>query len=506
MRTSQIIIILLCLVAMGIGLFNIRHYSAFTVDDAYISFRYAENFAKGLGLVFNQGEYVEGYTNFLWVILLGILKKIGFDVPAMSLLLGALFSLLTLAGTFLLSATISRTRHISELSTYFLTFSLFWLASSRSFAIWSVAGLETPLFMCVFTFAVWRHIYEEMRTARIPYSAALFGLMSLTRPEGIMYFGITLLHTIIYRLLFARKGIMNLWKRILIFSAFVLPHFVWRWSYYGKFFPNTYYIKVSGDLRLSGFKYVYEFFLLYGGAAFFLVCCFVLLATRVREYWTSYLLSIIGLSILYFVYVGGDWMPEFRFFAPILPFFFLCLQEGLRALPGLFLGKNTRWATVGVIMIMLTLLVNNGIHGYMNPPFDSRNDGHVEIGYILKEYASPDDVIAAIDIGAMAYISGLRMIDYFGLIDDHIAQLQPVEYFFEPGFWGHSSFRLKSDIDYVLRQTPRFIEMNTVNNPQDTHSAIPLDPYSALMLRHPNFQKHYVPLYHAGGTTIFTKK
>ena len=39
-------------------------------DDAFISFRYAENLLAGNGLVLNPGEYVEGYTNFLWLMLL----------------------------------------------------------------------------------------------------------------------------------------------------------------------------------------------------------------------------------------------------------------------------------------------------------------------------------------------------------------------------------------------------------------------------------------------------
>ena len=39
-------------------------------DDAYIGLRYARNLSVGEGLVFNPGERVEGYTNFLWVIIL----------------------------------------------------------------------------------------------------------------------------------------------------------------------------------------------------------------------------------------------------------------------------------------------------------------------------------------------------------------------------------------------------------------------------------------------------
>ena len=42
----------------------------FVVDDAFISFRYAEHLAMGHGLVWNPGEHVEGYTNFLWTLLM----------------------------------------------------------------------------------------------------------------------------------------------------------------------------------------------------------------------------------------------------------------------------------------------------------------------------------------------------------------------------------------------------------------------------------------------------
>ncbi|MEO5618208.1 MAG: hypothetical protein ABIS67_10585, partial [Candidatus Eisenbacteria bacterium] len=46
-------------------------------DDAYISFRYARNLLRGEGLVFNVGERVEGYTNFLWTVLSSIPMAMG---------------------------------------------------------------------------------------------------------------------------------------------------------------------------------------------------------------------------------------------------------------------------------------------------------------------------------------------------------------------------------------------------------------------------------------------
>ena len=47
-------------------------HNRFIQDDAFISFRYAKNLIEGNGLVFNVGERVEGYTNFLWTILLSL--------------------------------------------------------------------------------------------------------------------------------------------------------------------------------------------------------------------------------------------------------------------------------------------------------------------------------------------------------------------------------------------------------------------------------------------------
>ncbi|MEI7425254.1 MAG: hypothetical protein WCK10_04010, partial [Candidatus Staskawiczbacteria bacterium] len=83
------------------------------LDDAFISFRYAENFAAGHGLVFNPGERVEGYTTFLWVLILGVGKALGLKVIPLSQNLGALFAL----GTILLLMFAHRfSSHISAAS------------------------------------------------------------------------------------------------------------------------------------------------------------------------------------------------------------------------------------------------------------------------------------------------------------------------------------------------------------------------------------------------------
>jgi hypothetical protein len=53
-------------------------HNRFIWDDPFISFRYAYNLVHGNGLVWNVGERVEGYTNFLWTLLMCIPLYLGY--------------------------------------------------------------------------------------------------------------------------------------------------------------------------------------------------------------------------------------------------------------------------------------------------------------------------------------------------------------------------------------------------------------------------------------------
>ncbi|MFC1573450.1 hypothetical protein ACFL6M_07630 [Candidatus Eisenbacteria bacterium] len=70
---------------------------AWTCDDAFISFRYAKNLVDGLGLVYNAGEPVEGYTNFLWTVIVAAAMKIGLEPVVFAQAAGVLFFAATLA-------------------------------------------------------------------------------------------------------------------------------------------------------------------------------------------------------------------------------------------------------------------------------------------------------------------------------------------------------------------------------------------------------------------------
>ena len=69
-------------IAVGLGslvvfLLFALPFRNWTPDDAFISFEYARNLAEGNGLVFNDGERVEGFSNLLWTLLLAAVHRVG---------------------------------------------------------------------------------------------------------------------------------------------------------------------------------------------------------------------------------------------------------------------------------------------------------------------------------------------------------------------------------------------------------------------------------------------
>ena len=110
-------------------------------DDAFISFRYVQNWLNGHGLVFNMGAKVEGYTNFFWIILLAVLTKIGFPLIETARAAGALAAFAAMG----LAAYSAEKFYPKRSSLWILTVPLL-LAANGSLAFWAAAGLETGLF------------------------------------------------------------------------------------------------------------------------------------------------------------------------------------------------------------------------------------------------------------------------------------------------------------------------------------------------------------------------
>jgi arabinofuranosyltransferase len=131
------------MLSVAIAVFAAQSWSLrFVQDDAFITYRYARNVVRGHGPVYNPGERVEGYTNFLWMILQAGMGVVGVPfavVIALSQVLGVLSGAGVVIILFLLL------RKYSTGPPLLAPLGALLFAANGSFAYWCVSGMETGL-------------------------------------------------------------------------------------------------------------------------------------------------------------------------------------------------------------------------------------------------------------------------------------------------------------------------------------------------------------------------
>lgn len=208
------------------------------IDDAGISYAYARNAAAGHGLVSQPGRPpVEGFSNFLWVVLLMPLLAIGaFDPIWTPKVLGALLVL----GAFAIVQRALRRATGSDVQGLLVTL---LVAACPPVVIWTASGLENALTLllvaALYATAVERPGRWQMRCG------AIAGLLAMTRPDGLLFAGLGVL--------LAAAGLARgerpravgeeLAAHGLGFGAVFVPFLLFRLSVFGLPLPHTYYAK-----------------------------------------------------------------------------------------------------------------------------------------------------------------------------------------------------------------------------------------------------------------------
>jgi arabinofuranosyltransferase len=468
--------ILLALLGASLGLLahDLYYLNALgfdAIDDAYISFRYAANLVGGNGLVFNVGQHVQGYTNFLWTLLMAPAIAVHLPPGGASLLLGGLSGWVALLMTARL--TFPRQRGIGAAAAVLL-------AADGSFALWSVSGMETSFFTMLIVAGAVRYWREMEQPGRWPWSGLLFALATLARPEGGMVFALTVLHAIACCLLTNRRPFRGQDAgRLLLYALPVAAYLLFCWRYYGSIVPNTYTDKVDlGVLAqvVRGWGALAAFAGIHGGWP-----VVVPLALGCWALWhqgealrTSYCLLIALPYLAYIVVVGGDWSVG-RFFVPILAFLYLLAAAGLAVVvQGVLhlyarvrapaahraaLGGARRYPTGGAspwllvpvaLALAVPLFVASSAHGERTLFVDRFHvkqvgEARTAMGRWLRTNAAPNASIAVDAAGQMPYYGGHTVIDLYGLNTPAIARL-PVNDI-GTAVAGHEKFGL----DYAIR-------------------------------------------------------
>lgn len=307
---------------------------AWTCDDAFISFRYADNLVGGLGLVYNAGEYVEGYTNLLWTLLLAAALKLGFAPEAASQMLG-LACWLGVVATLL---EWSRRAGAIPLAAWLVLL-------SADFHTWATGGLETMLFTLLATQAVLVGLhYGSGRTGALA-SGSLLGLLVLTRPDGVV-FAAALAITILCR--HGRRALAWMLAPLVVTGLALVSFKLW---YYGELLPTAFFSKSATDPYYSqGLLYV----ALYLAKNWYLLPALLLaggvLLRRRDPQRAGWLLASALLFAAYVAHSGGDFMFARRLI-PAVPLLFLFIEDGVARLDGVWLR-----AALSAALVLAALL------------------------------------------------------------------------------------------------------------------------------------------------------
>lgn len=398
------------------GIIALFFLGRFAFDDLYISFRYAEHLASGNGLTWNIGRApVEGYTNFLLVLVLAVFHLLDLD-PLTSV---QLFNITLTIGSAIFLARLAlgfypeKNAQAAKAAVILTT-----IAYCVNPFVWqnALSGLETSLFtfLLLLSLSLLAKAEEEKANYLPGFIAATLAM--LARPDGVL---LGLLATVVFFSASSRRS------KVLVASllGFVLPtilYELWRISYFGAPLPNTYYVKVTNALNVfAGRSYVTSFY----KVEFLLVLMAIAGAWKLRRspVLATAVLWILGLSVFYVIPtpIQGFY---YRFLFSVLT---LLTAIGIGALVRFAYGQkeNYRWAmlTVGVCgHLLINWRAAKGEE--IQAVIPEATAMYEEMGEMLRTLPGADSISFAYqDAGVVPYYSKIEHYDLVGLNDRAIA-------------------------------------------------------------------------------------
>lgn len=418
------------------------------VDDAYVAFRYARHLVQGDGLVFNVGERVEGYTDFLWVILLAGASRLGFDLPKASVGLGVAFSFGGLWLTWLLAEQVAKERRWPERAAWLAPV---LLAFYPGWGYWAFGGLEGPLLTFLVVAFMLLAFDRSASWRRLIAAGLVGGLAAMTRWEVVLFWPIAAgVH-----LWDPARSMAERLRRVAVLvcvmgCAFGI-YFLWRYHYYGQLLPNTYWAKVGGALRgrlVRGIAYSTEW-----AVAWLAPMTVVTWVLRGRQVLSSALLACLVVFGAYVTWTGGDFFPWLRFYLPVLPVTAILLADAVVALAaGLSLHAPWKWSLAA--LGAATAAVVGGAAMRLDIQKATQHRQYVadwkQVGLWASKHLPPQYSVALAPVGAVAFYGQQPVLDVLGLTDfetAHFGQIDPSE---GPG-------HQKSNIRSLIRRRPEVV-------------------------------------------------
>ena len=388
----------------------------YLADDSYILFRHVLNHSRGLGMVWDSWHPVQAHSSILWAYLLRLSMSFGLSVEESARWLGISFGALSA-----LALTVSLW---GKLNLRRLLLAVALMATFPPLVLWSSAGLETTLALCLglhFLSVVGRacepSVSPRVREAEL-LTAVLLGVMSpLVRPDLPLQ-------------LMGALSCLFLWharaRRLIpvVFAACVMGLIVYvalnHWSYgVSVAVPVATKFRIEPRNLLRFGRYVLH-------DAPQLVVLWLLLVAMLRKTWRGELLQdpvallsfgALASTLAELALLGGDELSRGRFL--IWPCACTLVLLG-RLSVGLRIPKGTR---NGVLLSLLLLSIAQSAWA-LAPEGDAPcSRWRKAAGQWLNGHSSPSLTLAVAPAGFIPYFADRKTIDLMGLAHQQIGAL-----------------------------------------------------------------------------------
>lgn len=408
---------LLLLLTIGFASRSIN-FAIAPFEDAAILMRYAQHFADGYGIVWNIGEKpVDGATDFLFLVILGLVVRLGAPLELATRGIGFIAHVLTVWIVYWSARRIFNAHIIpSFVAAVFLT-----VGPGLNYV---AAYFGTPffaLFACItwYTALVLTRFGETRRYAL--YFAASALITSLIRPEGVILTGLMLLTVVLINGLQGSKKTIACY--LAIFAVIGGLYFVWRWQYFGYPLPNPFYKKGGGSLYPDSLRAsIINTITL--SLPFLLAYVWAFYAAKNLRKVLGFLLPVVGFASA-FILLSDEMNFGGRFQYVLLPIILMSwapLTEGVE----IYL-RFPRWGDLKtdrrIVYVVLILILSVGIVGYQYWVGRAKyfRDGRYDVAKLLTKYGELGLGIATTEAGLLPLYSKWRALDTWGLNDQQIA-------------------------------------------------------------------------------------
>jgi hypothetical protein len=432
------------------------HRFGVPLDDVWIHFRFAENFAHGFFYQYNPGEPTPGTTSPFWVIILSV----PFLFSNTAVLTYAMF----IGSLFFLAALIELYRYCLRLgfdAVYSLFITLLTMGAGR--LLWSsLSGMEITLFtlLCVLIFK--NHLSEIERGKLTIVNGLLLGIAANTRPETYLLAGIY--YAVSLYLL--RKDLKeNIGRFVLSISIFILlfiPYPLFSFIYTGGFLPNTYegqvgdtpkYIPSWDFINATARMFVKDNFLVFllwvTSSIYFL---YTVIKKKTEGKFLLLNLWIILLPVVS-AFVAPNWRHHGRYLIPLIPFINISAIYILQKIFRYYRNrKNSELRLARKITLALVLIfsINSAVlfAGVLGWNVQNINDQQGNIGRWLKENLPEEKAFGMNDIGLITFTTKKYVVDMAGLVTPEVFKFQKMSY--EEGSKALFRFLKAKNVNYII--------------------------------------------------------